>query len=69
MLTWISQNFVFMAYANQKLFRKNLGGGRLRRINAMDENSSFIFTCHVKTVLDYDFKLVCVVLYPSVKEV
>ena len=24
MLTWISQNFVFIAYANQKLFRKNL---------------------------------------------
>ena len=26
MLTWISQNFVFIAYANQKLWRKNLWG-------------------------------------------
>ena len=25
-LTWISQNFVFIVYANQKLFRKNLWG-------------------------------------------
>ena len=25
-LTWISQNFVFTVYANQKLFRKNLCG-------------------------------------------
>ena len=30
MLTWISQNFVLITYANQKLWRKNLwGGGRL----------------------------------------
>ena len=26
MLTWISQNFVFIAYANQKLWRKNFWG-------------------------------------------
>ena len=26
MLTWISQNFVFIAYANQELFRKNFWG-------------------------------------------
>ena len=26
LLTWISQNFVFLAYANQKLRRKNLWG-------------------------------------------
>ena len=28
-LTCISQNFVCIAYANQKLFRRNLWGGRL----------------------------------------
>ena len=26
MLTWISQNFVFITYTNRKLFRKNLWG-------------------------------------------
>ena len=30
LLAWISQNFVFIAYANQKLWRKNLGGGGCR---------------------------------------
>ena len=25
-LTWISENFAFIVYANQKLFRKNLWG-------------------------------------------
>ena len=33
----------------------------------MGENSSFIFTCYVKTVKVYDFKLVWVVLDPSVQ--
>ena len=40
MLTWISQNFVFIAYANQKLWRKNfLGVSSIplckQRINAL----------------------------------
>ena len=26
MLTWIRQNVIFIAYANQKLFRENLWG-------------------------------------------
>ena len=37
-------------------------------VKRMGENSSFIFICYVKTVPVYDFVLVCVVLYPSVKE-
>ena len=35
----------------------------------MGENSSFIFTCYLKTVPVYDFKLVWVVLHRYVKEV
>ena len=38
------------------------------QVNAMGENSSFIFTCYVKTVPVYNFKLGWVVPHPSVKE-
>ena len=41
---------------------------RTCEVNRMGENSSFIFTCYVKTVSIYDFKLVLVVLHPPVKE-
>ena len=40
---------------------------RTFEVNRMRENSSFIFICYVKTVPVYDFKLVWVVLYPSVR--
>ena len=42
---------------------------RTRKVDTMDENSSFIFTYYVKTVPVYDFKLIWEVLHPSVKEV
>ena len=45
-------------------FRKK----RTCEVNRMGENSSFTFTCYVKTVPVYDFKLVWVVLHPCVKE-
>ena len=35
---------------------------RTCEVNRMGENSSFIFTCYVKTVPVYDFKLVWIVL-------
>ena len=41
---------------------------RTCEVNRMGENSSFIFTCYVKNVPVYDFKLVRVVLHPSVKD-
>ena len=41
---------------------------RTCEVNRMGENSSFIFTCCVKTVPVYDFKLVWAVLDPSFKE-
>ena len=31
---------------------------RTHKVDTMDENSSFIFTCYVKTVPVYDFKLI-----------
>ena len=42
---------------------------RTCEVNRMGENSSFIFTCYMKTVRlpVYDFKLVWVVLYPLPK--
>ena len=41
---------------------------RTCEVNTMDESSSLIFTCYVKTVPVYYFKLVWVVLHRSVKE-
>ena len=41
---------------------------RTCEVNTMRENSSFIFTCYVKTFPVYDFKLLWVVLHPSDKE-
>ena len=41
---------------------------RTCEVNRMGENSSFIFIRHFKTVPVYGFKLVWVVLHPSVKE-
>ena len=37
-------------------------------VHRMGENSSFILTCYIKTVLVYDFKHVWVVPHQSVKE-
>ena len=34
----------------------------------MGDNSSFIFSCQLKTVQVYDFNFVWVVLHPSAKE-
>ena len=41
---------------------------RTCEVDKMGENSSFIFTCYVKTIPVYSFKLVWVVLHPSVKD-
>ena len=41
---------------------------RTCEVNRIGESSSIIFTCSVKTVPVYDFKLVWVVLHKSVKE-
>ena len=43
-------------------------GKRICQVNTMGESSSFIFTFYVKTVPVYDFRLVWVVIHPSIKE-
>ena len=49
MLTWISQNFIFIAYPNQKLFRKTFGGWfdphpGIRRVKTRHGPWGFLFS-------------------------
>ena len=46
----------------------NLDRKRTCEVNTMGENSSFIFTCYVKTVPGDDFKFVWIVVHPTVNE-
>ena len=50
----------------KKVFRKIRK--RTCEVNRIGEDSSFSFTCYVKTVPVYDSKLIRVILHPSVKE-
>ena len=63
-----SNSWKFTVCQNRKCNCETCLKERTFEVNRMGENSSFIFTCYVKTVPVYDVKLVWEDLHPTVKE-